>query len=188
MPRRIISGIYNSVPWDNGNSSGPVWRPTSKKKRRKATPERFLTINQKADRLRARMSPGERAIWKSLRAMGFKAQVPILQRYIADFYHESRRIVVEIDGSQHQKPDARAYDQARDADMARARIRTIRFSVAHVFRDFDGVLDQIRREVFHDAAAAIPCRSNAAEPGARGRRAASREAKAAMVTTKPRVT
>ncbi len=58
-----------------------------------------------AKRMRKNMTDAERKLWHELRAhrlmgLGFRRQYPI-RNYIADFACPARRLIVEIDGSQH---------------------------------------------------------------------------------------
>jgi very-short-patch-repair endonuclease len=68
----------------------------------------------------------------------FRRQVPI-GPYIADFASHSARLVIELDGQQHDaEKDAR-----RDAWFATARYRTLRFTNAQVERELPQVLHAI---------------------------------------------
>lgn len=56
---------------------------------------------------------------------GWRQQVPI-GKYFADFYFPEQRLVVEVDGAQHQQ--MREYDANRDKEMME------KHNVAYVFR------------------------------------------------------
>lgn len=78
-------------------------------------------IQERARQLRQRQTPSEELLWEQLRdrRLGghkFRRQHP-LGRYIADFYCAQCRLVVELDGAGHQRPEQQAYDQARDAAL-----------------------------------------------------------------------
>jgi very-short-patch-repair endonuclease len=61
--------------------------------------------------------------------------------YIADFCCPTRKLVVEIDGSQHS--DRSAYDEARTRQMELLGYRIIRFWNNDVLANTDAVLDAI---------------------------------------------
>ena len=61
--------------------------------------------------------------------------------YIADFVCYGRRLIVEIDGSQHV--DEATYDSRRDADLATRGFRVLRVWNSDVVDNEDGVLEAI---------------------------------------------
>lgn len=79
----------------------------------------------------------EEALWQALRggALGvaFKRQVPLGDRYIADFYAPSVRLVVEVDGGVHC--GSRVADRRRDEWLRRRGYRVVRVSAAHVLSE-----------------------------------------------------
>jgi very-short-patch-repair endonuclease len=92
------------------------------------------------------MTDAERKLWSLLRAsqLGVKIrrQVPI-GRYIADFLCEERKLIIEVDGSQHFEPNGRTRDKIRDEYLRNLGYRTIRFDNLDVLRFPDEVLMQI---------------------------------------------
>ena len=63
-----------------------------------------------AKTMRRVMTDAELKLWNELRAhrlmgLSFRRQVPIAG-YIVDFACSSKRLIVELDGSQHADPDA----------------------------------------------------------------------------------
>ena len=75
-----------------------------------------------ARRLRDGRTDAERKPWRFLRdrrpgALKFRRQ-HALGAYIVDFVCLERRVVVELDGSQHADPEAIAYDEARTRWLA----------------------------------------------------------------------
>jgi len=93
------------------------------------------------------MSDPEVILWsrlKRLRARGFhvRRQFPF-RGYFLDFVCLSRRLVIEVDGSQHGE-DARAeHDAVRDRILARQGFRVLRFWARDVRRDAVAVMGQI---------------------------------------------
>ena len=77
----------------------------------------------------------------------FRRQHPI-GSCIADFACIERRLIIELDGSQHM--DARESDAARDALLRKRGFVVLRFWNNEVFKEMPAVLDRIR------AAALLP--------------------------------
>ena len=88
----------------------------------------------------------EEALWRALRggALGvaFKRQVVLGERYIADFYAPSLRLVVEVDGGVHRSSGAA--DRRRDEKLHRLGYRVVRVEAALVMRDAAAALVVIR--------------------------------------------
>ena len=96
-----------------------------------------------ARRLRGAMTDAEREIWHHLRnraLMGckFRRQHPV-GPYIVDFACLERRLVVELDGGQHQE----ASDAARTRLLSGHGFRVLRFWNNDVFERQDAVLAAI---------------------------------------------
>jgi very-short-patch-repair endonuclease len=92
------------------------------------------------------MTDAERKLWSLLRAsqLGVKIrrQVP-LGRYIADFLCEEKKLIIEVDGSQHFEPKGRRSDEIRDDYLRKLGYRTIRVDNLDVLKFPDEVLMQI---------------------------------------------
>ena len=76
-----------------------------------------------ARRLRREMTPAERLMWEQLRdrrlaGLKFRRQ-QIIEGFIVDFYCDSARLVVEIDGGQHSEPQQHEDDERRARVFAR---------------------------------------------------------------------
>ena len=73
-------------------------------------------------------------------------------RYIVDFYCHDACLVIELDGSQHYKEDARRNDSERDAYLGQLGLMVLRYSNYDVNTNFEGVcadiLKHIRERVF----------------------------------------
>ena len=84
---------------------------------------------QRARELRSSQTPQEQELWQELRAkrfsgFKFRRQVPI-GRYIVDFVCFAQKVIVELDGSQHQ--DNQDYDAARDQWLNEQGFSVLRF-------------------------------------------------------------
>jgi very-short-patch-repair endonuclease len=100
---------------------------------------------QFARRLRRKQTDAERVLWFRLRdrrlgGWKFKRQVPI-DRFVVDFFCADGKLIVEIDGGQH--------DQDRERDANRTDVLeamgylVLRFWNNDVMRNTDGVLEVI---------------------------------------------
>ena len=77
-------------------------------------------------------TPSERALWQLLRGaqlgVHFRRQVPLIGRYIVDFFAPGARLVVEVDGPYHQQHARRRADERRDRKLHYAGFRVLRLS------------------------------------------------------------
>lgn len=98
----------------------------------------------RAQRLRRELTGAEQALWKRLRNRQirdakFRRQQPI-GPFIVDFVCQKRRLIVELDGSQHFGSDS---DKRRDAWLLSKGYRVLRFWNNEVSENIDGVLTAI---------------------------------------------
>ncbi len=63
--------------------------------------------------------------------------------YIVDFICLDKRLVIELDGSQHGDNAQRRHDERRDAWLESVGFRVVRYWNADIFTNLDGVLDEI---------------------------------------------
>lgn len=104
-------------------------------------------LKQTARMLRRNMTDSELMLWSKLRGkqivgVQFYRQKPIGD-YIVDFYAPRARLVIEIDGSQHMKPENMEKDSQRDAFFDRLGIKVLRFDSRTIFKETEGVLETI---------------------------------------------
>ncbi len=121
----------------------------SKTERRKLlsmtyTPRKSI---RRARGLRREQTEAERRLWGHLRdrrLSGYKfvRQEPI-GSFIADFLCREQKLVVEVDGATHSKPDEIAYDERRSRYLAALGYKVLRIQNADVFAIRDDVLDMI---------------------------------------------
>ena len=103
-------------------------------------------LNSKLQRtLRCNATDAERKLWqglcgRQLAGCKFRRQHPF-ERFIVDFVCLERKLVVEIDGSQHL--DSIERDQTRDDSLAQAGFRTLRFWNNDVLSNTSTVLQVI---------------------------------------------
>jgi very-short-patch-repair endonuclease len=99
-----------------------------------------------ARKLRRQQTSFEDQLWQQLRGrrLGYKfrRQVP-LGRYVADFICFDAKLVVELDGRQHE--EQRIYDAARTAEIEAQGLVVLRFGNEQVRDELESVLACIRR-------------------------------------------
>ena len=81
-----------------------------------------------AKQLRREMTPAERRLWRALRGNAldgfhFRRQ-QVIEGYIADFYCDSAKLAIELDGRVHQ--EQWQYDESRDRAISQLGIRVLR--------------------------------------------------------------
>ena len=105
------------------------------------------SLIQNAKDLRSLMTPAEKMLWKRLRGKkmnGYKfyRQVPI-DRFVVDFYCPEKKLIVELDGEIHDREDVKEHDKNREEVFLGKGLRTIRFRNEEVFKNMNGVCEQI---------------------------------------------
>jgi len=105
--------------------------------------------NPVARRLRKTMTPQEVKLWVHLcswRARGFhfRRQSP-RQGFLVDFVCMKHRLVIEIDGGQHNFDEHHVRDVQRDIKLTSEGFRVMRFWNSDVDRNLNGVLESIDR-------------------------------------------
>ena len=74
--------------------------------------------------------------------MLFRSQVPI-GPYIVDFAEKTHKLVIELDGSQHQEPKAIERDKKRDHFLANKGFKVLRIWNSEIDQNMSGVIDTI---------------------------------------------
>jgi len=103
--------------------------------------------NETARRLRKTMTPQEVKLWVHLRSWRqrgyhFRRQSPH-DGYIVDFVCLRHRLVIEVDGGQHNFDAHRARDLRRDLRLNADGFRVLRFWNSDVDENLSGVLECI---------------------------------------------
>ncbi|HVT55901.1 MAG TPA: DUF559 domain-containing protein [Xanthobacteraceae bacterium] len=103
--------------------------------------------NERARDLRKRLTPQEVKLWvrlRELRALGFhfRRQSP-LGSYIVDFECRKARLVIEVDGGQHNLSAGIREDAKRDAVLQSKGYQILRFWNHDVDQNLDGVMSRI---------------------------------------------
>jgi len=118
-----------------------------------------------ARNLRRRDTPAEKLLWVWLRDRRFSAYKFRRQHtfgaYILDFFCVEAFLNIELDGLQHGFPEHKKMDDERDAWLAKAGVKVLRFWNARLLRDKEIVRSTIWRELQERAPHPLPdyCRS-----------------------------
>ena len=106
-------------------------------------------LKQKRKQLRNNPTDPEKYLWyelkgKQLKGIKFRRQYSI-GNYIADFYSPKERLVIELDGAQHEEEEHKVYDARRTEYFNSLGIRVIRFKNEEVLYNRDKVVSEIVR-------------------------------------------
>ncbi len=108
--------------------------------------KRQVLLAQRAYEMRHQPTASESALWAAIsrNQLGFvfRRQVPIVNRYIADFLAPSLKLVVEVDGAYHSKRIAA--DARRTSVLERLRYRVLRLDAEFVSRQLPLAVEAVR--------------------------------------------
>lgn len=102
-----------------------------------------------AKALRRNMTPEEKHLWYD-----FLKKLPYhvrrqhnIENYIVDFYIAEKKIIIEVDGTQHNSPEHQESDKQRDEVLASWGITVLRYSNESIRKDFNMVTEDILRRL-----------------------------------------
>ena len=102
-------------------------------------------LKQRAKKLRSEQTDVEKKLWYQLRANRFENKKFyrqfIIEPYIVDFVQRDLKVVIELDGGQHQ--DSKTYDDKRTKYLESKGYKVIRFWNNEVIENFNGVLSSL---------------------------------------------
>ena len=95
--------------------------------------------------LRKNMTPEENRLWYDLlKRLPFNARRQYcIENYIVDFYIPSKKLVIEIDGIQHNSNDNSKADKERDEILSKLGISVLRYSNQSINFSFHIVTEDI---------------------------------------------
>jgi very-short-patch-repair endonuclease len=103
----------------------------------------------RAQEMRDNMTPQEPHLW-----FGFLRNYPVrfrrqsvIYHYIADFYCDKAKLVIEVDGAQHLEPGLMEYDHIRTLTLNQIEITVLRFTNDDIDRRFSQVREKIDQTV-----------------------------------------
>ena len=100
-----------------------------------------------AKELRKNQTPQEQKLWNILRNrryknLCFKRQY-IIGNYIVDFVCREKKLIIELDGGQHNKTPNIEYDNIRTKYLEEQGYRVLRFWNNEIDENIDGVFSKI---------------------------------------------
>jgi very-short-patch-repair endonuclease len=108
-------------------------------------------LTNRAKELRQTETEAEQIIWswlrtKKLNGVKFRRQEPI-GIYIVDFVTFEKKLIIEIDGGQHNIEENKANDEIRTQWLESQGFRVIRFWNNEVHSNLDGVITRIKETI-----------------------------------------
>ena len=99
--------------------------------------------------LRKNMTPEEKHLWYD-----FLKKLPLnvrrqhnIENYIVDFYIAEKKVVIEIDGSQHFSDEHKQADEERDSVLSSWGIFVLRYTNHDVKYNFNAVAEDILNHI-----------------------------------------
>lgn len=101
-----------------------------------------------ARQLRKNQTDAEKLLWLHLRNrqfldIKFCRQKPI-NGYIVDFVSPDKKLIIELDGGQHNDEQVKESDEYRTEVLLQGGYTILRFWNSEVLRDLEGVLERIQ--------------------------------------------
>ena len=106
-------------------------------------------LKKNSQKLRKNMTKEERHLWFDF-LKGLKYTIKrqqIIGNYIVDFYCASKKIVIELDGSQHYEADGINSDTRRDEYLNSIGIKVLRYSNYDINKNFMAVCEDILKNM-----------------------------------------
>lgn len=95
------------------------------------------------------MTDAERKLWytylKNNKERFLRQKV--IDNYIVDFYCPRKKLVIELDGSQHYSDSGMKYDKIRSEILEKYHLKVIRFSNYEINKYFKEVCEVIENEI-----------------------------------------
>ena len=114
-------------------------------------PESTKKLTPLARNLRKQDTWAEKLLWSWLRDRRFSTYKFRRQHafgpYILDFFCIEAFLDIELDGSQHGFPEQKLKDEERDAWLAKAGVKVLRFWNSRLRREKDSIRETIWREL-----------------------------------------
>ena len=108
------------------------------------------TQKENARYLRKNMTPQERKVWDVIRNRQFYGyrflRQYVIGVYIVDFICREKKLIIEIDGGQHNEPKNLEYDKQRSLYLESKGYRIIRFWNNEIDNNLTGVYQQLQKE------------------------------------------
>lgn len=166
-PDRLMDLVFNFILFDNGQKKiaryqqyfvikktmerVKVLQPSSGSSQREERNYRngffFSGLVEEARELRKKQTPAEELLWNLLRnrklnGLKFRRQHQVGQ-YIADFFCNEKKLIVELDGEVHNNPEQQRHDSIRDKYLTTSGFKVLRFKNEEVLNNTEDVLQKI---------------------------------------------
>jgi very-short-patch-repair endonuclease len=92
------------------------------------------------------MTEPKRKLWSFVRGKQLGVKIPrqgSIERYIVDFSLEERKLVIQLDGSQHCEPEERRSDRIRDGYLHKQGYTILRIDDLDMLKYPDSILVEI---------------------------------------------
>ena len=108
-------------------------------------------LKSRRKELRNNPTKYEELLWKRLSnkqldGLKFRSQHS-LNHYIVDFYCATYKLIIELDGEIHNKPENQASDRNRDKELKELGCHTLRFTNQQVELEMESVIREIQNYV-----------------------------------------
>ena len=116
-----------------------------------AAPDRYKLLREFAKKNKQYPTEAEKLLWEYLRGknLWFKFnRQHIVGDYLVDFICIEKGLVIEVDGGYHSEYEQMQMDECRTEHLEHMGLRVIRFSNEEILTDIEGVLDNIRKELY----------------------------------------
>jgi len=118
------------------------------KRKKSPQPDKLRDVDRFALLLRSNMTEAEKALWKAIQKAQrywthkFKPQ-QVVHGYIPDFYCDTLKLAVEVDGKIHRNKHVRRNDSIRTRRLNRKGVTVIRFLNSDVFNNLNTVITEL---------------------------------------------
>ena len=147
------SDLIKSPPLEGG---GRGWGKTASHKFSK-------NVQSNAIELRNNATKQEKKLWqylnKSQLGYKFRRQQPI-DKYIVDFFCPKLRLIIELDGGQHNEEKNKNYDENRTEILNRLGYKVLRIWNNDIDKNIEGVIEYIKRNLTPPPSSALIARSD----------------------------
>ena len=116
-----------------------------------ASPDRYKLLMEFAKKNKQYPTEAEKMLWEYIRSeqLWFKFnRQHIVGDYIVDFICLEKGLVIEVDGGYHSEYEQMQRDECRTEHLEDMGLKVIRFSNEEVLNNIEGVLDNIRKELY----------------------------------------
>ena len=116
-----------------------------------ASPDRYKLLREFAKKNKQYPTEAEKMLWEYIRSeqLWFKFnRQHIVGDYIVDFICIEKGLVIEVDGGYHSEYEQMQRDECRTEHLEDMGLKVIRFSNEEVLNNIEGVLDNIRKELY----------------------------------------